>query len=112
VVGEVSPTENIIINVDMTMEEFLEINELSFESASQTSDRNKDGEKDLFIWDLNDDLEADVVVDFDESISEGSHGVTLGFHQILIYDYVKKEVWVAEVGKRSGRIRGLYVEPL
>jgi hypothetical protein len=112
VAGEVSTTENIVVNVEMTMEEFLEINGLSFESASQVSDRNNNGEADLFIWDLDDDLEADVVVDLDENISEGSHGITLGFNRILIYDYVKKEVWVAEVGKRSGRIRGVYVEPL
>jgi hypothetical protein len=105
---EKSPTANVVIAVDMSLEEFLEINELSLDDDTEISDRNKNGKNDLFIWDLDRDSNPDIVIDFNEKISVGSHGTTLGFNKIFVYDYVKNEVWVGELGKSSGIIRSVY----
>ncbi len=102
--GPKSPTENIIIGQGMTLDEFLDLNRLSLEGASEIVDRNEDGEDDLYVWDLDSDGNADVLIDINEKIREGSHGTTLGFHKILVYDHIENVVWIADVGKSSGKV--------
>jgi hypothetical protein len=99
-----SPTENIIIYQDLTLDEFLDLNGFSLLEASETTDRNKNGQDDLFVWDLDSDGKVDVLIDINEEVREGLHGTTLGFNKILIYDYMENVVWLADVGKSSGKI--------
>jgi hypothetical protein len=102
--GPRSPTENIIIRQDLALDEFLDLNGLSLEDASEISDRNENGEDDLFVWDLDSDGKVDVLIDFNEEVREGTHGTTLGFNKILIFDYIENVVWIADVGKSSGKV--------
>ena len=110
--GSKSPVENIAIAVDMTVEDFLVVNGLFLEGATEFIDGNSDGNVDVYLWDLDRDKKSDIVIVFDEGISRGLHGTTMGFNKIVIYDYVKREVWVGEVGKASGKILTVRIESL
>jgi hypothetical protein len=88
----------------MTLTEFLEINDLNLESATTQTDQNENGQNDLFSWNLDTDEIMDIVIDINEEVRVGSHGTTRGFNTILVYDHSKKEVWIADVGKSSGKI--------
>jgi hypothetical protein len=107
-----SPTENLILDYDMTIEDFLGLNGLAFELATEVADTNNNGVDDLYTWDLDGDNKVDVVVGFSEEIKTSSHGSTFGFHKIIIYNYKTNEVLTADVGKNSGRVRTIYTQAL
>ncbi|HDY74122.1 MAG TPA: hypothetical protein ENH51_03295 [Euryarchaeota archaeon] len=111
-IGQRSVTGRMVLDVGMTIDEFLDFNGLSLDSASESADRNSDGNLDIFIWDLDGDGNADVLIDIDENIQTGSHGTTLGFNKILIYDNADGIVKIAEVGKVSGQVRLVRVKSL
>jgi hypothetical protein len=88
----------------MTLTEFLEINELNLESATTLTDRNENGQTDLFSWDLDNDEIMDIVIDINEEVRGESHRTTQGFNTIIVFNHVKKKVWIVDVGGSSGEI--------
>lgn|GEM_PF-6344412 len=111
-VSQGSVTSRMVLDTGMTIDEFLDFNGISLDSASESADRNDDGNVDLYIWDLDEDGNADILIDVDEDIQIGPHGTTLGFHKILVYDNVGGSVKIAEVGKVSGQVRLVRVKSL
>ncbi len=89
----------------MTLEEFLSINGLAYESATESLDVNENGEIDLYTWDLDEDKKMDVVIEINEDIRTSEHGTTYGFNKIIIIDYSSGYATIADVGKNSGKIQ-------
>ncbi len=111
--GSANPIDKVILDREVTIDQFLEINGLSYEGADQADDRNNDGNNDLFAWDLDQDGQNDIVVDINEEIEVGEHGtVTYGFNRIYVVYYDRKYMSIGEVGKNSGKVISIHNVPI
>ncbi len=83
----------------MTIDEFLNTSELTFEGANDKIDHDGDGVLDEYGWEITGDDKIDVAIIFNRETS------TIGFHQILLINHETKGVQIGSVGKESGKIR-------
>lgn len=95
----------------MALDEFLSINGLSYESATERLDTNDDGNINIYTWDLDGDEKADVIIELNEDTRVTEHGITYGFHKIIILDYSAGYATIADVGKNSGKIQRITSAP-
>lgn len=107
-----SPVDGMMLEVGMTIDDFLAVNGLSYDAATEIKDSNGDGNDDLFVWDLDEDGVGEVVIELNEAVREGEHGVTPGFNKIFIYDDEKKILTIADVGKNTGKVRFIKNQPV
>ncbi len=85
----------------MTIDEFLNESELTFEGANDKIDHDGDGVLDEYGWEITGDDKIDIAIIFNRETST----TTPGFHQILLINHETKGVQIGSVGKESGKVR-------
>jgi len=93
--SKISPAKGMKVEADMTVDEFIQVNNLKKEEAKVEKSDNDE----ITSWDLDNDKQIDVSIMIQPKES---------FNQIRIYDYEEKTMLVALVGRSSMKV--LFIE--